>query len=380
MIYLDNAATTKPCPEAVAIATEVMTSKWGNPSASCGFGERSRAVITAARKQVAYALGAVPHEIYFTSGGTESANLAIFGAVTANAKHGNHIVTTAVEHSAVSKTMRNLRREHGCEITYVPMDGRTLDLQALGNSITDETVLVSVMLVQNEVGTVFPLPEISKIVKRRNPNTLLHCDAVQGFGKIAFTVDEMGVDLLSVSAHKIHGISGCGALYVREGTQLFARQFGGGQESGLRSGTESVALIAAFGEAVRITFANLAQNATHITALRDYALTELPRRFTNVIFNTDALCAPHIVSFTLRGIEAANAVQALGAQGICISNGAACKSNERGDDKRKQALEYYGLTDAQVRDTLRISFCGGNTFDEIDAMVAELERWVLIGE
>ena len=374
MIYLDNAATTKPCPEAVEIATEVMTSKWGNPSASYGFGEQGKAILSSSRAQVAVALGANPSEIYFTSGGTEADNLAIFGAVTARKEIGQHVVTTAVEHSAVSKTMRNLRREHSCEVTYVPMKGRTLDLQALENSITDETVLVSVMLVQNEIGTVFPLPEISKIVKRRNPNTLLHCDAVQGFGKIAFTVDEIGVDLLSVSAHKIHGISGCGALYVREGTQLFARQFGGGQENGLRSGTESVALIAAFGEAVRITFANLAQNAAHMTALRDYSLTELSKRFPNAKLNTDALCAPHIVSFTLPGIEAANAVQALGAQGICISNGAACKSNERGDDKRKQALEYYGLTDAQVRDTLRISFCGGNTVDEIDAMAAALDQ------
>ena len=372
-IYLDNAATTKPYPQAVAKATEVMTEHWGNPSASYGFGDRSKAQLTSARRQVAYALGAVPHEIFFTSGGTESDNLAILGAVTAHAGHGRHVVTTAVEHSAVSKTVRNLRREHGCAVTYVPIANGTLDIHALEDAITDETVLVSVMLVQNEVGTVFPLREISKTVKRKNPNTLIHCDAVQGFGKIPFTVDELGVDLLSVSAHKIHGVSGCGALYVREGVSLFTRQFGGGQENGLRSGTESVALIAAFGEAIRITFETLARDAAHMTALRDYTLSELPKHFPDVKLITNTDCAPHIVSFTLPGIDAQDMVERLGAQGICISNGAACKSNERSDGKRKQALEYYGLSDDEVRSTLRVSFCGDNTFDEIDAMIAALE-------
>ena len=373
-IYLDNAATTKPYAEAVQKATEVMTAKWGNPSASYSFGERSKAVITTARKQVAHALGALSHEIYFTSGGTEADNLAILGAVTAHNKLGKHVVTTAVEHSAVSKTVRNLRREHGCEVTYVPMDGGNLDLNALEQAITDETVLVSVMLVQNEVGTIFPLREISRVVKRKNPDTLLHCDAVQGFGKLPFMVDSLGVDLLSVSAHKIHGVSGCGALYVRDGVSLFARQFGGGQENGLRSGTESVALISAFGEAVRITFENLATNAAKMAALRDYALTELLKNFPNVILNTDKSCAPHIVSFTLPGIDALETVQSLGEQGIYISNGAACKSNERSDDKRKQALEYYGLTDAHVRSTLRVSFCAENTVADIDAMIEALKN------
>ena len=226
----------------------------------------------------------------------------------------------------------------------------------------------------NEVGTVFPLKEISSIVKRLNPTALVHCDAVQGFGKIPFTVDGLGVDLLSVSAHKVNGISGCGALYARNGIRLSARQFGGGQERGLRSGTEATALIAAFGEAARVTFERLPASASYITELRDYALSELSRCFPYIRLNTDNNCAPHIVSFTLPGVKAVDAVISLGEEGICISNGAACKSNTpHGEDKRGQALESYGLSDALIRSTLRVSFCASNTKSEINAFINALK-------
>ena len=371
-IYLDNAATTKPYPQAIQKAAEVMAENWGNPSAIYSFGACGKSILEAAREQIASALGALPGEIYFTSGGTESNNLAILGAATAHTERGRHIVTTAVEHSAVTKTVRNLRREHDYIVDYIPIVGGTLDFEAFERSITSETVLVSVMLVQNEVGTVFPLREISKIVKRKNPNTLLHCDAVQGFGKLTFSARELGVDMLSVSAHKIHGISGCGALFIRDGVRIFARQFGGGQERGLRSGTESVALAAAFGEAARITINNFTRDTSHMAALRDYAISELTKHFPDAILNTGKSCAPHIVSFTLPGVDAVSTVHNMSALGIFISNGAACKSNERSDSKRKQALEYYGLTDAQVRSTLRISFCDSNNIDEIDALITAL--------
>ena len=371
LIYLDNAATTKPYPEAVAKAKEIMTIGWGNPSSEHGFGAQAKCEIEKSREIISAALGAQPKEIYFTSGGTEADNLAIFGACTAGA--GGHIVTTAVEHSAVAKTVRNLRREHGFEISYIPLKNGGLDLELLEKSVTDETLLVSVMLVDNEVGTIFPLAVVSRIIKRKNPKVLLHCDAVQGFGKIPFAVNELGVDLLSISAHKIHGIQGSGALYVKEGTQLFARQFGGGQEKSLRSGTESVPLIAAFGEATRITFERMDDSLAQMTSMRDYCIAELRRHFNSVRILTDEACAPHIVSFTLPGVDAQETVRQLGAQGICISNGAACKSNEPPNpNKRGQALTSYGLTDAQIRSTLRVSLCAENTRADIDALIAAL--------
>ena len=372
-IYLDNAATTKPYPEVASKVTEVLSELWGNPSSIHKFGEQSKDLISNARKDIASALGANEAEIFFTSGGTESINLAILGATTSYEQpYGKHIVTTDVEHSAVAKTVRNLRREFDCKVDYLPIVNYKLDLDALERSITDETSLVSVMLVQNEVGTIFPLHEISKIVRRKNPNTILHCDAVQGFGKIKFTVDDLGVDLLSVSAHKIHGVSGCGALYVKEGTKLSARQFGGGQEKGLRSGTESTAMIAAFSEAVRITFENIDRDISHITSLRDYTLSELSKKFPEVILITDNECAPHIVGFTFPFVMAEDVVRTLGEHEIYISNGSACKSNFRSSTKRKQALEYYGLSDEMVRHTLRVSFCDSNTTTEIDEMLVAL--------
>ena len=369
MIYLDNAATTKPYPEAVAKAAEIMAYTWGNPSSGHEFGALARLELDNARKIVANALGASPGEVYFTSGGTEADNIAILGGCLA--RKNRHVVTTAIEHAAVAKTIRNLRREHGFAVDYIPLKGGRLDLEALENTITEQTSMVSVMLVGNEVGTIQPVAEISRIVKRKNRAALLHCDAVQGFSKLPFTVDSLGVDMLSISAHKIGGIQGCGALYLRSGTRIFARQFGGGQENGLRSGTESVPLIAAFGEATRLTFASPEKNAVHMTDVRNYCIAELSRRFSTAVILTDKACAPHIISFTLPDTDAAQTVAALGNHGICISNGAACQSNER-DNKRGQALEAYGLTDAEIRSTLRVSLCSGNTREDIDAMVAEL--------
>jgi cysteine desulfurase len=348
----------------------MMKAQWANPSSSHAFGVRCKEEIENARRVTANALGAAPEEVYFTSGGTESDNMALFGGAFAG--NEKQIVTTSVEHAAVAKTVRNLRREHGYSVDYVPLSGGELDLDYLERAVTEKTAVVSIMLVQNEVGTVFPLAEISRIVKRRNPNALVHCDAVQGFGKIPFTVDGLGVDLLSVSAHKVHGIAGCGALYVRNGVNIFARQFGGGQERGLRSGTESAPLIAAFSEAIRTVFANFEADAEKMTQLRDYAMLRLKACFLDARLNTNERCAPHIVSFTLPGINAGDAVQALGKRGICVSNGSACKSNSRGTEKRKQALEYYGLTDEEVRKTLRLSFCPENTAEEIDSAISAL--------
>ena len=371
LVYLDNAATTKPYPEAAAKAAEIMSLGWGNPSSEYEFGVQAKREIAKSREIIANTLGAQPKEIYFTSGGTESDNLAILGTCTAGA--GRHVVTTAVEHSAVAKTVRNLRREHGFEADYIPLKNGGLDLELLDRAVTDKTALVSVMLVGNEVGTIFPIAEVSRIVKRKNPKVLLHCDAVQGFGKIPFMVDELGVDLLSISAHKIRGIQGAGALYVKAGTPVFARQFGGGQERGLRSGTESVPLIAAFGEATRITFVRMGDSIARMTTVRDYCIAELRRYFNGIRILSDEACAPHIVSFTLPGIDAQETVRRLGAQGICISNGAACKSNEPPNpDKREQALASYGLTDAQIRSTLRVSLCAENTCEDIDALIAAL--------
>lgn len=367
-IYLDNSATTKPYPEVTEKVVKMLTEVYGNPSSIHRLGKESKLEIEKARKVVADSLGADPTEIYFTSGGTESDNLAIRGACLANEKFGNKIVTTAVEHPAVTKAIRDLKKQ-GWEVTYISALNGELDLEEMEHAIDANTVLVSVMLVNNEVGTIFPISHIKEIIKRKQSPTLLHCDAVQGYGKLPFTVSTLGADLISISAHKIHGPKGVGALYVKKGTNMFSSIFGGGQENGLRSGTENTPFIAGFGEAVQITFSNMKKDVDHMEMLRDYCMKAIETKLPKAVLNSTKQGAPHIVNFSLPGFNNKKVVEFLDTKNIFISSAAACKSNK---SRGPSMLESLGLSREQAESALRISFSQNNSKKDIDVLLENL--------
>lgn len=370
-IYLDNSSTTKPYPEVTSKVLEMLTNTYGNPSLLHRLGRESKIEMEKARKIIADSLGAVSEEIFFTSGGTESNNLAITGACLANESKGKRIVTTVAEHAAVTKTIRNLKRQ-GWQVEYVPAPNGVLDLNELENAIDGNTVLVSVMMVNNETGAIFPIQEIHEMIKRKSSPALLHCDAVQGYGKLPFTASSIGADLISISAHKIHGVKGAGALYVKKGTKLFTTMFGGGQERGLRSGTESTPLIAAFGEAVRVTFARLQEDIFHMAKLRDYCIERISKSIPTAVINSSKEGAPHIVNFSLPGTRNKEVVQFLDSKGIYISSGASCKSNH---SRGPAMLESLGLSRALADSALRVSFSAMNTKNDINILVQALEEY-----
>jgi len=370
-IYLDNSSTTKPYPEVTSKVLEMLTNTYGNPSSLHRLGRESKIEMEKARKIIADSLGAEPEEIFFTSGGTESNNLAITGACLANESKGKCIVTTVAEHAAVTKTIRNLKRQ-GWQVEYVPAPNGVLDLNELENAIDGNTVLVSVMMVNNETGAIFPVQKVKEIINRKNSQALLHCDAVQGYGKLPFKASSIGADLISISAHKIHGVKGVGALYVKKGTKLFTTMFGGGQERGLRSGTESTPLIAAFGEAVRVTFARLQEDIFHMAKLRDYCIERISKSIQTAVINSSKEGAPHIVNFSLPGTRNKEVVQFLDSKGIYISSGASCKSNH---SRGPAMLESLGLSRALADSALRVSFSAMNTKNDIDILVQALEEY-----
>lgn len=370
-IYLDNSATTRPYPEVTRKVVKMLTEVYGNPSSLHRLGRESKAELEKAREIIASSLQAAPEEIYFTSGGTESDNLAIKGACLANRELGNHIVTTVAEHGAVTKTIRDLKKQ-GWKVDYIPAPGGRLDMEALERVINEKTVLVSVMLINNETGYIFPVEKIKAIINRKNSPALLHCDAVQGYGKMKFTVDSLSVDLLSISAHKIHGPKGVGALYVRNGTKMFSLNLGGGQERGLRSGTESTPLIAGFGEAVKISFSNLDKDIIHMKKLHDYCINEIAAELPGAIIHSTKQGAPHIVNFSLPGLPNRKVLEFLDSKGIFISSAAACKSNH---SRGPSVLESLGLSRELADSALRISFSHTNTVNDVDAATKTLAEY-----
>jgi cysteine desulfurase len=372
LIYFDNSATTKPYPEAINKASWIMAECYGNPSSAHFLGEQSHIVMECARRQVADLIGCQSHEIYFTSGGTESDNLAIFGACSLMALQGKKkIVTTTVEHAAVTKTVRILKR-FGWQVEYIPAPGGVLDIEAMKKAIDEKTALISAMLVNNEIGCIFPISEISEIIRRKKLPVILHTDAVQALGKIYFSPQSLGADLISVSAHKIHGIKGIGALFVKNGLKLHAHHFGGGQERGLRPGTESIPLIAAFGIASQIVLERMEKDVLHIKKLQNYCHASLQKAIPNVKIHSTETGAPHIVSFSIPGEESSKIVTYLSQRGICISNGAACKTHFK--NKGPQILESFGFHSESIYSALRVSFCADNTEKEIDALIDVLSK------
>lgn len=359
MIYLDNSATTKPCPEAVAAMTDVLTNCWGNPSALYQFGMEAGHRLRQARKSVAAALGAEEDRVFFTSGGTEADNWAIFGAVERLRKRGRHIVTTAVEHHAVLHPMEKLQAQ-GFEVTFLqPGPDGAVSLEDFTAALRPDTILASVMMVNNESGAVMSIAEMVRAVRRKSPLALFHTDAVQGFGKVPFKAKTLGADLITISSHKVHGPKGVGALYVKKGLQLPPLLLGGGQESGYRSGTEGMPAIVGFGAACAAL--DIPAEIARLTELRDAcraSLSGLPG-----VQLLGAGTAPHIVSLSLPGLRSQGILNCLQDRGICVSAGSACAKGHR-----SHVLSAMGLPPQVIDGAIRVSFGRDNTLDDVAAL------------
>ena len=367
MIYLDNAATT-PVPKAVADAMyDVLTHRFGNPSSQYPAGTEMKKAVEGWRAVVADALRCESSRLYFTSCGTESDNWAIQAALWQNRHRGRHIITTAVEHSAILEPCKLLAQQ-GYEVTYLKPD-RTGQITAaqVADALRDDTALVSVMLVNNETGCVFPVEEIAALLRRRGSDALLHCDAVQGFLKVPCDPEGWGVDMMSLSAHKLGGPKGIGALYigqrVRNPRPLLP---GGGQERGVRSGTEATAQIAGFAKAVELRREDYEGKLARMAALKDYCRMQLLTIDGMVCVGEGT--APHILAMSLVGYPSGNIVTDLGAQGICISAGSACHQG-----KASHVVSALGLDKKTAAGVIRISFSPDNTEADVDALCRALK-------
>ena len=362
MIYLDHAATT-PIPQAVADEMyHVLTRQFGNPSSQYPLGQDAKKMVEGYRAVIAGAVGCQPKELHFTSCGTESDNWAIQAALWQNRHVGKHIITTTVEHSAVLETCRALEQQ-GYEVTYLKPDKTGhITAQQVGDALREDTAVVSVMLVNNETGCVFPLAEIAALLKVRHSRAMLHTDAVQGFLKVPCDPKALGVDMMSISAHKIGGPKGIGALYVGPNVRnIRPLLHGGGQEEGTRSGTEATAQIAGFAKAAELRAEGLAEKLSHMAEIKNYCKEKLLSIDGVVAVGQGE--APHILMVSLVGYPSANVVTDLGSQGICLSAGSAC---HRG--KLSHVVTALGLDKRTANGVLRVSFGPETGFDDIDAL------------
>ena len=371
MIYLDNSATTKPCKESVEAMTKALTDGWANPSALYNFGFDAARAMKNARISVAKALGAEPDRVFFTSGGTEADNWAIFSTVKRLGKRGKHIVTTAFEHHAVLNCMKLLESQ-GFEVTYLQPDSLgNITLDALKDSLRPDTILVSIMMVNNEVGSVMPIEKMAKLTHRVCPDAFFHTDAVQGFLKIPFAAKTLGADLISVSSHKIHGPKGAGALYISPRLKSFpALLLGGGQESGYRSGTEATPAILGFAAAAAAGAATFREDVQREKALVN-GLIEKLCKLKGVIIN-GAHDAPHILSLSIPGVPTQNTINILQDAGICVSAGSACAKGHR-----SHTLEAMGLRSETMDGAFRVSICKDTTDEDLDQFVSVLESDII---
>ena len=368
MIYLDHAATT-PVPKAVADAMyEVLTGQFGNPSSQYPMGQEAKQLVEGCRSVIAKALGCQSKNLYFTSCGTESDNWAIQAAVWQGRHNGKHIITTAVEHSAVLESCKWLEKQ-GWEVTYLQPDkDGNIHVEQVENALREDTVLVTMMLVNNETGCLFPVKETAQLLKAKKSKALLHSDAVQGFMKVDCDPVGWGVDMMSLSAHKIGGPKGIGALYIADSFRNVRPLLpGGGQESGLRSGTEATAQIAGFAKAVELRSEHLAQKLRHTAEIKEYCREKLLTIPGMVSVGNGT--APHILSMALSGYPSANIVTDLGEKGICISAGSAC---HRG--KSSHVVSTLGLDKRTAAGVIRISFSPDTTKEDIDTLCAALKE------
>lgn len=367
MIYFDNSATTKPCREAVEAVTQALTSGWGNPSALYTFGIEAAGQLRACRVKVASALGAESDRVFFTSGGTEADNWAIFGTIKRMGKRGRHIVTTAVEHHAILNCMKQLEAQ-GFQVTYLQPDKEgNISLESLRQALRRDTILVSIMMVNNETGAVMPISQMAKLTHKLCPEAYFHTDAVQGFLKIPFQAKTLGADLISISSHKIHGPKGAGALYISPRLKSFPPiMLGGGQENGYRSGTEATPAIAGFAAAAAAVGSTFPVDTQQEKALLHTLIGKLSA-LDGVVINGSHQ-APHILSISIPGVPTQNTINILQESGICVSAGSACAKGHR-----SHALSAMHLPPEIIDSSIRISLSRETTREEIDGLIRGIE-------
>ena len=377
MIYFDNSATTRCSDGAMKIMQECLQVNFGNPSSLHKMGYRGKDYLKESRETIASILKCQPKEIYFTSGGTEGNNLAIKGAASAKKRLGNHIITTKIEHASVLNPVKALVKE-GFEVTYLGTDEYgVISLDELKAAIREDTILVSIMMVNNEIGSLQPIAEACKIVKKANPDIIFHTDCIQAFGKMSIIPKKLGIDILTVSGHKIHGAKGSGFIYIKDKVRVVPQILGGGHENGMRSGTENVPAIASLGVAAKEAYDNLDRNREHLYAMKS--------RFTEGIESIDGVTvnghtgedsAPQIVSVSIKGNRTRAQVMLNALQdnyGILVSAGSACSSNK---PAISETLKSIGLEKDLLERTIRFSFCPENTFEEVDTAIEALKDLV----
>lgn len=366
-IYLDNSATTKVYTEAAEAAFKVMTEIYGNPSSLHMKGVEAEKVLEEARKEVANALGGNPDGLYFTSGGTEANNLAVIGGALAKKRRGNKVIVSAYEHDSVIKSAKQLE-EMGFSVTWLaPDENGIITPLSVFEAVDEKTVLVSVMLVNNEIGAINPIKEICAAAKRKNPEVVFHTDAVQGFCKVLFKAEKAGVDLVTVTAHKIGGPKGIGALWIKKGARVIPNHFGGEQEKQLRPGTQAMPLIAAFGKAVSIETASSSERKEHMKELEKY-LKESIKDIDGVVLNSKEDAIPNIVNISAVGIRSEIMLHFLENRGIYVSSGSACALGAK-----SHVLAAMGYDSARIDSAIRISFGRETEKEDIDELVAALK-------
>ncbi len=371
MIYLDNSATTKPCDAAVEAMMKALTEGWANPSALYGFGIDAAYALRDARLAVAKAMGAEQDRVFFTAGGTEADNWAIFSTVKRLGKRGKHIITTAIEHHAVLNCMKELELQ-GYDVTYLQPDSLgNISLESLKAALRKDTILVSIMMVNNEVGSVMPIEKMAKLTHRVCPDAIFHTDAVQGFLKVSFAAKTLGADLITVSAHKVHGPKGAGALYISPRLKSFpALLLGGGQEGGYRSGTEAMPAIAGFAAAATAGAATFREDIAREKEL----LTRLAEKLDKLdaVKINGAHDAPHILSLSIPGVPTQNSINILQDAGICVSAGSACAKGHR-----SHTLTAMNLRPEDMDSSFRVSLCKDTTQEELDRLVEVIENGII---
>lgn len=366
-IYFDNSATTAPLNEVCEAVADTMSKFYGNPSSLHRMGKAAEDMMTDCRSRVAKSIGASAEEIIFTSGGTESDNTAIIGYCMANKRRGTKIITSKIEHPAVLEAFKYLEQA-GFEAVYLDVDDTgAVDTEHLRRELNENTLLVSIMHVNNETGTIQPVEEIAAMV--HSVGAVFHVDAVQSYGKIKIDVKKLGADLLTISAHKTHGPKGIGALYIKKGVRIAPIIHGGGQEKGLRSSTENLPAIAGFAKAADIMTANFEDNVASMSEVKARLADKLTANIENIVINTpeNSVCSVLNVSFV--GVRSEVLLHVLEDKGVYVSSGSACSSHKKG---RSHVLTAMGKRDNVIDSSLRFSFCGANTVEEADAAIAVL--------
>ena len=366
-VYLDNAATTRVCPEAAEAAVKIMTENYGNPSSTHTMGRNAKAALDKARKQVSAALGCEPNEVYFTSCGSEGDNWAILNGAESMKHKGKHVISSQLEHDAVRKSMYELEKR-GYEVTFLePQPDGSISVESVRNALRPDTILVSLMMVNNETGAVTDIAAIAKAMKAAKSQALLHCDAVQAFMKLPFSAKSLGADMITISGHKIHAPKGIGALYIKNGVKIKSYIIGGAQESKMRAGTEAMPQIAAFGEASEIAKKEMREAAKRMAQLRQRAIDRICDQMPEAVVIGGG--SPHILSISLPGWRSEVLMNYMESKGVYVSRSSACKKGGR-----SHVLEAIGLSPEVIDGAIRVSFSRYTTQEEIDFFCGALKE------